>query len=42
MKTSATWKNTWPEEQLTLIQTHQHLKQLEIELTRNLGTVIFR
>ncbi len=31
-----------PEEQLTLIQTHQHLKQLEIELTRNLGTVIFR
>ncbi|MBX2925409.1 MAG: DNA primase [Chitinophagaceae bacterium] len=31
-----------PEEQLTLLQTHQHLKQLEIELIRNNGTVIFR
>lgn len=30
------------EDQLMLIQTHQHLKQMEIELTRQLGTVIFR
>ena len=30
------------EEQFVLIQTHQHLKQMEIELTRQMGTVIFR
>ena len=30
------------EEQLVLLQMHQHLKQLEIELTRQLGTVIYR
>jgi DNA primase len=30
------------EEQIILLQTHQHLKQLEIELTKSLGTVIFR
>jgi DNA primase len=30
------------EEQLFLMQTHQHLKQLEIELTRLLGTVIYK
>lgn len=31
-----------PEEQLTLLQVHQHLKKTEIELTKQLGTVIFR
>jgi len=31
-----------PEKQCHLIQTHQHLKQLESELTRKWGTVIFR
>ncbi len=30
------------EDQLTLLQTHQHLKQLEIALTKDHGTVIFR
>ncbi|MEP6677506.1 MAG: DNA primase [Ferruginibacter sp.] len=30
------------DEQLLLLQMHQHLKQLEIELTRQLGTVIYR
>lgn len=30
------------DEQMILIQTHQHLKQLELELTRQLGTVILR
>ena len=35
-------KSTIPEEQMVLVQTHQHLKQLEIELTKQLGTVIFR
>ena len=30
------------EEQLLLLQTHQHLKQVEISLTRKIGTVIFR
>jgi DNA primase len=30
------------EEQLIFLQTHQHLKQMEIELTRHLGTVIFK
>jgi len=35
-------KATAPDEQLMLIQTHQHLKELEIELTKQLGTVVFR
>lgn len=35
-------KATSSEEQMLLVQTHQHLKQLEIELTKQLGTVIFR
>ncbi len=30
------------EEQLVLLQVHQHLKMAEIELTKQLGTVIFR
>ena len=30
------------EEQMILLQMHQHLKQMEIDLTRKLGTVIFR
>lgn len=30
------------EEQLVLLQTHQHLKQMEIELTKQVGMVIFR
>jgi DNA primase len=30
------------EEQLVLIQTHQHLKMLETELTKQMGTVILR
>ncbi len=35
-------KATVAEDQLVLVQTHQHLKKMEIELTRQLGTVIFR
>lgn len=35
-------KSTNAEEQLIFLQTHQHLKQMEIELTRQLGTVIFK
>jgi DNA primase len=31
-----------PEDQLTLLQTHQHLKQLEMELTGQIGTVILK
>jgi DNA primase len=30
------------EEQVVLIQTHQHLKQLEIDLTKQVGTVIMK
>jgi DNA primase len=30
------------DEQMILIQTHQHLKQLEIDLTKQMGTVILR
>lgn len=30
------------EEQMILLQTHQHLKRMEIELTRQLGTVIYK
>ncbi len=35
-------KSTVMEDQMLLVQTHQHLKQMEIELTRQMGTVIFR
>jgi DNA primase len=35
-------KSTVSEEQMILVQTHQHLKQMEIDLTRQLGTVIFK
>jgi DNA primase len=35
-------KSAVAEEQMILVQTHQHLKQLEIELTKQLGTVIFK
>ncbi len=35
-------KATLAEDQMILVQTHQHLKQMEIELTKQLGTVIFR
>ncbi len=31
-----------PDEQLVLLQTHVHLKQLEIELVKKLGTVIMK
>jgi DNA primase len=30
------------EEQISLLQTHKHLKDLEIEMTRQMGTVILR
>ncbi len=35
-------KSLVAEEQMILVQTHQHLKQMEIELTKQLGTVIFK
>jgi len=35
-------KSQAAEEQMVLVQTHHHLKQMEIELTKQLGTVIFR
>ncbi|MBL7702164.1 MAG: DNA primase [Ferruginibacter sp.] len=31
-----------PEDQMMCLQTHQHLKQMEMELTKQMGTVIFR
>lgn len=31
-----------PEDQLVYLQTHQHLKQMEIELTKKVGTVIYK
>lgn len=31
-----------PEDQLIFLQIHQHLKQMEIELTREVGTVIYK
>ena len=30
------------EEQLALLQTHKHLKNIEVEMTRQLGTVILK
>ena len=30
------------EEQMIFLQVHQHLKQLEIDLTRSMGTVIYK
>ncbi|MEO6229843.1 MAG: DNA primase [Ferruginibacter sp.] len=35
-------KSVSPDEQMILLQTHQHLKQVEIDLTKKLGTVIFK
>jgi len=35
-------KTNVAEDQMVLVQTHQHLKQMEIELTKQMGTVIFR
>ncbi|MBP6023275.1 DNA primase [Ferruginibacter sp.] len=35
-------KSLVTEDQMILVQTHQHLKQMEIELTKQLGTVIFK
>lgn len=35
-------KATTPEEQLHLLQTHQHLKEMEINLTKSYGTVIYK
>ncbi|MCW3073685.1 MAG: primase [Flaviaesturariibacter sp.] len=31
-----------PEQQMTLLLTHQHLKGMEIELTKSIGTVVIR
>ena len=37
------WNQSAPiEEQLKFVEVHNHLKQLERELTQNIGTVIFR
>ncbi len=33
---------TKADEQIIFLQTHQHLKQIEIELTKQLGTVIYK
>ncbi|MEO6671177.1 MAG: DNA primase [Ferruginibacter sp.] len=35
-------KATDPQQQLIYMQTHQHLKDLEIEITRQVGTVIYK
>ena len=35
-------RTTSTEDQMVVIQTHQHLKQMEMELLRNLGTVILK
>jgi DNA primase len=35
-------KNTDPGDQINLIETHQHLKDLEMQLARQMGTVIVR
>lgn len=35
-------KSTSIDEQMLLMQTHQRLKQMEVELTKNHGTVIFK
>jgi DNA primase len=35
-------KSQQPAEQMELLQVHQHLKQMEMELTSKIGTVIFR
>lgn len=35
-------KATDPQEQMVCLQTHQHLKQVEMELTKMIGTVIFK
>lgn len=34
--------STDPQEQMLILQTHQHLKQMEIAITQRLGTVIYK
>lgn len=34
--------STDPQEQMLILQTHQHLKQMEIQITQRLGTVIYK
>lgn len=42
MQNQADLEKAEPSEQSTLFLTHQHLKEMEIELTKKLGTVILR
>jgi DNA primase len=35
-------RSTSAEEQLSLVEVHQHLKELEMQLARNIGTVIIK
>lgn len=35
-------KSNDTQEQMVLLQTHQHLKQMEMQLTKQLGTVIYK
>jgi hypothetical protein len=35
-------KATHPDQQIICMQTHQHLKQLELALTKQVGTVIYK
>jgi DNA primase len=34
--------STDPDDQMVILRTHSHLKAVEIELTKDLGTVIYR
>lgn len=42
LENQADMEKALPPEQMTLFLTHQHLKQLEMELTRRLGSVIVK
>lgn len=42
LENQADFEHATPEEQANLFLTHHHLKQLEMEITRTLGTVIMR
>ena len=35
-------ENAKPADELHLLQIHKHLKQVERDLTQNIGTVIFK
>jgi DNA primase len=42
LQNHADFEKASPEQQMDLFLTHKHLKEMEMEITRKLGTVILK